>query len=392
MLIGVSAATWASESFTEAMTSGSVHLGFRYRVELVDQKDRLNNATASTLRTRVDYKSTPYKGFSLFAELDDVSYIGNDRFDNLRNSHSSYPVVADPDGTDVNQFYIDLKLAEVLFRLGRQRINLDNQRFLGGVGWRQNEQTYDAATIQTTALANSIVSYTYIDNISRIFGPEEGTPDKDIDSTSHLLNYKFDKKGFGVLVGYGYFLDLEDSPALSNRTIGMRYSRTISLNDKWSLPLVLEYASQQDYGDNPVSYSANYYLVETGIKTANVKWTIGYEVLTGDASASSKAFITPLATLHKFQGWNDKFLSTPAAGICDIYAGIGGKILGTKSTLTYHRFSAEDGSADYGNELDISISKKISEHWSLLLKYSLYREDGFASDTEKTWIMITASF
>ena len=392
MLLGPVTVAPAATSFTQALTSGSAHLGFRYRVELVDQKGRPDKATASTLRTRLNFRSGDYKGFNLFVELDDVSYIGSDRFNNLRNGESSYPVVADPEGTDINQFYIDLQLADLLFRFGRQRINLDNQRFLGGVGWRQNEQTYDAATIRSTGLANGVASYTYIDNISRIFGPDKGTPAKDIDSNSHILHYKFEKKGFGVLVGYGYFLDLVDSPALSNRTIGMRYSRTISFNDNWSFPLVLEYATQRHYGDNPVSYSSNYYLVETALNAANLKWTLGYEVLDGDASPNGKAFITPLATLHKFQGWNDKFLSTPASGIRDVYTGFSGKILGTKSTLIYHRFSAAEGSANYGTEVDVSISKKISSHWSVLLKYSLYREDGLAADTTKVWAMITANF
>lgn len=392
MLLGPVTVAPAATSFTQALTSGSVHLGFRYRVELVDQNGHPDKAAASTLRTRLKFRSAGHNGFSLFAELDNVAYLGNDRFNNLRNGESSYPVVADPDGTDINQFYIDLQLADVLFRFGRQRINLDNQRFLGGVGWRQNEQTYDAATIRSTGFANIVASYTYIDNVSRIFGPDKGMPAKDIDSTSHILNFKFEKKGLGQLVGYGYFLDLTDSPALSNRTIGMRYSRTFLIDDNWSLPLVLEYASQQDYGNNPVSYSANYYLVEAGVSTAGVNLTLGYEILGGDASPDGKAFITPLATLHKFQGWNDKFLSTPGAGIRDIYARISGKILGTRSALVYHRFSAAEGGADYGAELDISVSKKISNHWSVLLKYSLYREDGFAADTTKTWAMITASF
>ena len=132
--------------------------------------------------------------------------------------------------------------------------------------------------------------------------------------------------------------------------------------------------------------------METALNAANLKWTSCYEVLDGDASPNGKAFITPLATLHKFQGWNDKFLSTPASGIRDVYTGFSGKILGTKSTLIYHRFSAADGSANYGTEVDVSISKKISSHWSVLLKYSLYREDGLAADTTKVWAMITANF
>src|SRR3546814_12023345 len=41
-----------------------------------------------------------------------------------------------------------------------------------------------------------------------------------------------------------------------------------------------------------------------------------YEVLGSDAGVF--AFQTPLATLHKFQGWADLFLTTPSAGVRDL--------------------------------------------------------------------------
>ena len=46
-------------------------------------------------------------------------------------------------------------------------------------------------------------------------------------------------------------------------------------------------------------------------------WRIGggYEVLGADDGAALTSFQTPLATLHKFQGWADKFLTTPPNGI-----------------------------------------------------------------------------
>lgn len=393
MLLGLNAATLAATNFTEAMTSGTANLGFRYRLESVHQQGMSRDATASTLRTRLNYKSASYNRFSFFAELDDVSYIGDDDFTNTRNGKGgAYPVIADPDGTGVNQLYFDYKAENALFRLGRQRINLDNQRYIGGVGWRQNEQTYDAATVVITGVTNSVIVYSFVDNVSRIFGPEDGTPAKDLDATTQVLNYKYSRGAFGALVGYGYFLDVEDAPSISSHTIGMRYTNSFFLEGGWSIPLVLEYADQQDYGDNPTSYSANYYLLSAGVKTPVIAVTFNYEVLGGNASAAGESFTTPLATLHAHQGWNDKFLNTPGAGIEDVYVKFDGKLFGTKAALIYHDFSADDGGADYGSEIDIAITKKINDQWSVLFKYSRYNEDGFSSDTSKAWFMVTANF
>lgn len=198
----------AADSISEAFTSGKAHLNFRYRLETVDQDGLSKDATASTLRTRLNFKTDPYKGFNLFVEMDDVTYLGDTNFANFRNDKLGvYPVVADPKGTDINQVYFDFKGEKALFRVGRQRINMDNQRFIGGVGWRQNEQTYDSANLIFTGLTDSVVTYTYTDNVSRIFGPEKGTPAKDLEASNHTLHYKYSKDGFGSLVGYGYLLD-----------------------------------------------------------------------------------------------------------------------------------------------------------------------------------------
>ncbi len=382
----------AADTIGQAFTEGKGHLGFRYRYEGVDQDGKPEDAQISTLRTRLNFRTADYKGVSLFAEADDVSYIGSSRLNNLRNGKVQYPVVADPDGTDINQFYFDVKGNDLLFRLGRQRINFDNQRFVGGVGWRQNEQTYDAATLIAKGIPNSVLTYTYVDNISRIFGPEKGVPAKDLDSNSHFLHYNYSKDGLGTVVGYGYFLDIKDNPAFSSRTIGLRYTNTFNSQGGFSIPLVAEFATQDDYGDNPIGYTANYYLLSAGVKASVVKVMFNYEVLEGDKSAPGKRFITPLATLHAHQGWNDKFLNTPSAGIEDVYVSIGGNFVGIKAVVIYHDFSAEDGGASYGNEWDVALSKKFNDHYSALLKYSSYSEDGFSTDTDKIWLMLTANF
>tara|TARA_B100000959_G_scaffold47993_1_gene49252 strand:+ start:461 stop:1585 length:1125 start_codon:yes stop_codon:yes gene_type:complete len=374
------------------MILGKAHLDFRYRYEDIDQDGKLKDASASTLKTRLNYRTGSYKDLSLFAEMDDVSYIGNSNFNNTRNGKTEYPTVADPKGTDINQFYIDYKNDNLLGRLGRQRILLDNQRFIGGVGWRQNEQTYDSISMSVSATPNNKFFYSYIENVSRLFGPEKGSPAKNLESSNHLLHYEYSNKEIGKIVGYGYFLDFDDAVSLSSDTLGVRYTNSLLLDDSWSVPIALEYARQEDAGENPVSYSANYYLISGGLKTPAITASINYEVLGGDKNSSGKKFNTPLATLHAHQGWADKFLSTPDAGIKDIFIKISGKVFGTKAMLVYHDFSAADGEENYGNELDISIAKKLSDHFSLLLKYASYSENSFSTDVNKVWFQVTTKF
>ncbi|MBD3648696.1 MAG: alginate export family protein [Pseudomonadales bacterium] len=381
----------AADSIEEAFANGEGHINFRYRFENVDQDGFPNDAHASTLRTRLNYRTDSFNGLSFFAELDDITYLGDDDFNNTRNGQVTYPVVADPDGADVNQLYLDYKMDNTLLRLGRQRINLDNQRFVGGVGWRQNEQTYDALSLVNTALQDTKIQYTFVGNVSRIFGPEDGTPAKSIDSESHLINVNYKTSGDASVSGYAYLMELKDAQALSNRTIGLRYSRTFQSQDL-TFPLNVEFANQKDYGDNPVSYSANYYLVEVGVSMDKVKVLVGNEVLEGNDTSAGEAFVTPLATLHKFQGWADKFLATPAAGIDDKYFTVSGNVLGGSLGLTYHVFEAESGSADYGTEWDVAYNRKLSDHLGLLLKLARYQEDGLSTDTTKAWVMLTADF
>ncbi len=46
----------------------------------------------------------------------------------------------------------------------------DNARFIGNVGFRQNEQTFDALRVGTTYLPDTDIGYTYLEEVHRIFG------------------------------------------------------------------------------------------------------------------------------------------------------------------------------------------------------------------------------
>jgi len=388
-MLSVGALASESTAMSDAITNGEFHYNFRYRLESVDQDGIANRATASTLRTRLNYLTSTYRGFGMFLEAENVAYLGEENFNNTRNGYTNYPVVADPDGTDMNQFFIKYAGGGANAILGRQRVNLDNQRFVGGVGWRQNEQTYDALTVDYKGIKDTRIFYGYFDRVLRVFGPERGSPPPYFDSNAHVVNINYNGGTVGNFTGYGYLLDLDNAPGSSSSTIGVRYTNTFT-RAELKFPVTLEYASQSEYADNPVDYSASYLLAEAGLSLGEIQFLVGNETLGSDSGVI--AFSTPLATLHKFQGWADKFLSTPAAGVEDRYFTVKGSEQGTSFALTWHDFKSDEGSAKYGTEIDLSIGHKVSDNIDLLLKYARYNADTLATDTSKVWLMVTASF
>ncbi|MEX2326978.1 MAG: hypothetical protein WD558_04550, partial [Pseudomonadales bacterium] len=209
-----------------------------------------------------------------------------------------------------------------------------------------------------------------------------------LDSDSHALNLAYQIPDMGTLSGYGYFLDFDNAASASTRTVGLRYSNTFKPGDL-AMPVTLEFAHQQDFGSNPANYSVNYHLVEIGLKFEPFTFMIGNELLQGSVTT---AFITPLATLHKYQGWADQFLNTPTNGIDDTYLTVTNSFVGIGTTLTYHKFKSDAGSMDYGDEIDLSFAYKLNENLDVLLKFARYNADSFSSDTTKAWLMLTAAF
>lgn len=377
-------------SLSDAFTDGTVNFQFRYRFENVDQDNALQNANASTLKSRIIFQTREYRDFTALVEVDDVTNIGDDNHNTTRNGMTDHSTVADPEGTEINQVWIQYSgIPDTKAKYGRQRINLDNERFVGGVGWRQNEQTYDGLTLTNTALANTQVTYAYVDNINRVFGPDSGTPDEDLDSNIHALNISYSGFALGKITAYGYLFEIDDAQSLSTETYGVRFDGK-QQRENISFLYTAEYARQEDYGDNPLSYDVDYWMLEAGAVVSGITAKVGQETLEGDLSKGI-AFSTPLATLHKFQGWADQFLNTPAGGIEDLQFTLSTQVLGATWMAVYHDFEAEDGGANYGDELDISVARKFGKVGALL-KYAAYDADEFGVDTDKVWLQLQVDF
>ena len=374
------------DSVSEMLSGGNTSLSFRYRYELVDQDGVANDANASTLKSRITYKSAPYNGLTAVLELDNVTLIGDENYRTPSNGNLGYPIVADPVGTDFNQALLTYKNSDSSVNFGRQRILHGGQRFVGGVGFRQNEQTYDAFSFATKLQDSVSVNYSYIWNVNRIFGPKDSAAQaKRWESDSHILYSSFTPAEGHSLKAYAYLLDFTNAAANSSQTIGVDYSGKFS-----NFKVNAAYATQSDYADNPVNYRADYTMAEVTFPMKPLALSIGYEVLGSDNGVA--AFKTPLATLHKFQGWADKFLGTPANGVEDVYLKLAGKLGPAKVAVFYHDFTADVGGADLGSEFDIVATYPIRKGLSAQLKYASYDADNHASDTNKLWFTINAKY
>lgn len=378
-----SPASFAADSITTALQEGTVDLNFRLRYEGVEF-DPLDDSDALTLKTRLTYKSADYNGLSFLLEMDDVTAVDKVDYRTAGNDTSNLgtAVIADPEGTEVNQATVSYKTDGSLFTYGRQSILLDNQRFVGGVGWRQNEQTYDAFSFKNTSVEKLTLFYSYVFNANRIFG--EDNPIGDHSHETHLLNINYSGWSAGTLIGYAYLIDNQDAVDLSSDTMGIRFSGKAG-----NFSYTAEYATQSDSGNSTLDYDADYMLLEGGTKLGPVNLTLGYEVLGSDDGDA--AFSTPLATLHKFQGWTDRFLGTPGTGVEDLYLSGGFNAVGAKFSLVYHDLAADEGSANYGSEVGFTASKKFGAY-GLALKYADYSADDFGSDTSKLWLTLSAKF
>lgn len=382
LLSSASALADGFKDIQKALADGNTDLSMRYRFESVDQDNVDKTANASTVLTRLSYKSANANGFFGVLEVDNVTSIGNENYNSTANGNSQYPVVADPTDTDVNQAYIGYKTDNLLLSAGRQRINHNNQRFVGGVAWRQNEQTYDAYRAQYQSKNGLNVDYSYVYNVNRIFGPTGAK--SDLGGNLHLLNVDYAVNKQHKIAGFVYNLDFDTANGLSTQTIGVNYDGQLS-----AVKVHASYATQSESGDNPSNFSADYLNLELATQVSAVNVGIGYESLGSD---NGIGFSTPLATLHKFQGFTDKFLGTPATGVNDLYFKASGKVGKLALAAIWHNLESDVDSIDYGTELNLLAKYPLADKVGLLVKYANYSADEFSVDTSKLWGMVTFKF
>lgn len=362
----------------------------RLRYEHVDQT--WIEAEALTIRLRAGAEAR-LGAFSLLAEGEATAapVVGYNAFPfalpGERQSRPGFAVVPDPENLELNRLQLRYKTPRLALTLGRQRIALDDQRWVGAVGWRQNEQTFDAVRGEAT-LGPVALDLTYAIDQRTIFGADAGP--RTGYRGDHLFAGLSSKLGpvrgklFAYLLDYdeGFFL------ASSSQTYGVIVSVAAPVRTGTKPGLRASYARQSGYGANPFAYAADYWAFDANATLAGFLVTAGWEEL---GSGNGRAVQTPMATLHKFNGWADIFLTTPAAGLQDAHVSVSRKFDGFKplrglnASIGFHQFESATGDREYGNEWNASIGFKLGQV-DVLAKFASYQARGHGADTRKFWL------
>jgi hypothetical protein len=402
-----------AKDFWEALTKGTPVLDMRGRIEIAEVGS-LDQAEAYTLRTRLGYGTKPWYSTLAFVEFENTAAVATDQYWNLveLNRLSKSPI-ADPTNTEVNQAYMKIAnedWADLKVVGGRQRIILDDSRFIGNVGWRQNEQTYDGVYGSSSFMLDDFQGlYSYIGWVRRIFGNQDYKPGSsntfDWHSKTHLINASYSRFSFVKPVAFIYLVELDNpksaalvSPvrAQSSASYGFRLPGAWEFAEDWKLAYLGSYAYQMDYQNNPTDYSAHYALIDLKLTWSKLGTLgAGWEMLGSDDGTAQ--FKTPLATLHKWNGWADVFLSSGGRnGLQDAYVTLAPKLpWELKMLLVYHHFRADEGGYTLGNEFDARLSRSFTKHLNLMFKSAYFKASDGAivgttaiPDVWRIWLQI----
>jgi len=391
-----------ADVLSDLFSKGRPVIDLRGRYEAVDDASKASNANAITLRARLGYETGNWNGLSLQADFDQIWAIGDAAYNSTRNGKIPYAVVADPAMTALNR--LQLSYASdfgTKFVLGRQRLLIGNQRFVGNSGWRQHEQTFDALSAVNNSIAGLTLTYAYLYRVNRVYGPDLPVPSNTaaaaagqasyFKSDSHVIDGIYTGVPGLRLEGYAFLLDFSPpgyatlpvqvtaTSRLSSATVGGRGDYALAMDDV-TAKLTGEYAHQSNYRNNPLQFGLDYWLGEASLAWQGVTGLVGYESLGGNGTIG---FATPLATLHIFNGWADLFLTTPANGLTDLYFKLGyampADFMLSKSlnlNATYHDFKTDTLNRGIGTEWDLQAELTVDASLSFMAKYANYAGSG----------------
>lgn len=399
MVVCAACAGWAAEPPAPSPTTSDqvrrlldneyykVNLNVRARIELADFES-LESSQAYTIRTLLGVGSKPFHGLSGYAELQNVLAIDGDQYFDAVEEPTGQTPIADPDDTDLHQLFVRYQnptLWGADATVGRQRMALDDHRFIGDVAWRQNEQVFDAVRASTSlGVEHLSLLYGYIDYVTRIFANQGPPALRNFRSDSHLLRIGYDAWPTARIAAFAYLLDFENSPGNSSNSYGLRVTGAQPLTAPWALSYAASYAAQTDAANNPVDYVVHYVAAEGGASYQGIGGVaLGYELLGSDDGEAR--FLTPLSTAHKFNGWADAFLDNGGPnGLQDLYGSVTPQLpWGMKSGFIYHRFWSDEGSDSLGWELDAILQRAFGPYVTVLTKFAYF--DGRTEPLSDRW-------
>lgn len=366
-----------------AIAGGTPSAEIKFGYEFVDDKNNNGDpANAVVSRIRLNYQTLDFKGFSAFVQAQYVGPINDHYFP----EGTGYDTVMDPEKFRFQQAYLDYRGYDSHVRAGTQEILLDNQRFIGNVGWRFNAQSFNAASIGNESIENLKLYYGYIDSINQINGMHTGA------RQYHLLNgeYKLGEKNKAAAFAY---LQRNDN-SVNNEKLDTYGGRFWGSSEDFGYEAMLALQRRAYYG---------YARGTMDIDQFNIG--LGAEYISGGDEVKDR-FQTLNGTAHKFNGWADVFAGATGAGIPTglVDGWLEASVMATEKLKlqgAYHLFNtafntpANTFSGIYGSEIDLSAGYPICRNFDVLAKFAYYMQGDNDSPTEdKTvfWLRGTLHF
>ena len=394
----------------------------------------LDPASIVTNRTNLNFSAKLFEleGLNAEMELNAVNDFGSQYVDGTQiDKH--IPAATRPSNkagevavAKISQANISYTNSGATGLVGRKTVNIDNQRWVGSVGWKQNFQTLDLALLAygtEDKAFNIMAAYVYgvnaIGDDGYDYGQEQvynGVVGSG-STRSGVLHASYKIMDPITITGYGYLLG-----SVSD-TYGAAATGKIPLAEGMSMTYRAEYAlqtkaslthSQLQAKSKTSKVSSQYINVDVGANLSGVLLGANYEVLGANKDYDRKtnsglpALQTHLATKHKFNGWADQFLKTPDGGLQDINARIGYKSKSAGKVLAvYHMFSATqdmnnkdnatDAATNLGSEIDLLYTRAIPSVTGLsgLIKAAMYSAGdvaGYGSDKTMVWAQLDYKF
>jgi hypothetical protein len=405
----------------EALIGGKISASLRYRYEYLDRDDLPLRARVSTARFALGYETRPLYGFSVFGEFEGVTSVGSDDWrlptndaankHNLTGANARRPPVADPVGNEINQAMIKYTSPWLNVKVGRQNLALNNARLISFSGWRQANQTMDAANFDLGPWQGLNANYIYVNQANRVVGHD--ALDGQLEMSTHVGNITYKRPGVINIAVFDVYLDYRNLPGLvtpggaplinemtgvqqrladgSTNSLGARIEGPYKLNDAWGILYAAELVNQRDVAGNPLTVNANLYGAELGVAYKGLGLRLQYNVREGtDRPATHEAFQTPLS--HPWDGWTENFLRTPKTGLRTLAAHLGGPVPGVSGltlTMAYYEYFAQSDAPNgvlaagdhYGRELDVGVEYRVvplDKNWTIGARFAYYAQDQLA--------------
>ena len=389
------AAQQPEDSFgiADSLARGRFTLELRPRYNRIDESDKPERTEGGTVRLTVGFVSAPLQMTRFMVEgihTDQVDPHFNDDGGNINGS--PYPLLPDPRYTGMNRVYVEYKgLPDTRIRAGRQRVRLDNQRWISDNDFRQIPQLFDGVETVYTGLASMELYGAY-------FGRVRTTSGDTNDLNLTLLHAAWNPLPGQSVSAYAYFHDQAQNGAFtgfadnSYRVIGVRWTGSAAPWLGWNavdVPFEAEFATQRAHSGGDARIDANYWRVGGGIAWRETVARLDYEVK--ESNGGRYAVQMPLTDFYAFNGWTLHFYNTPRQGLRDSWATLRQGWRDFTLYGEYHRFRSDYGGIDFGRELDVGLAYAWNENTVLRFQHARYDPGAATTDPRirKTWITFT---